>query len=306
MIKVLEIIMPIMIMILIGMIARKNNTISQEANDGLQKFVMNYCLPCVLFNSCLSAQFSWDSIVSMSLVFILLLTSSIVSFQLRKKQFPYHNFPLLFSAQETGMLGIPLFMTLFSSAYAYRIGVLDVAQAFVAIPVIAILQADTTSNPSIISIIKKVFTSPLLLMSMLGLVLNLSGIINILNNVGIGSILTSVTSFIGQPVNAVILFCVGYNFKLEPSNIKQVLKICCLHFVVFAIFCIIIQLVLCFVANVDMQTRWAVLLYCALPGSFLTTGLSKTNEESKISASVCSILTVLCLIIFCMMAIIAI
>lgn len=300
---VLEIIMPIFVTILIGVLAKKRNMISEETSKGLQQFVMTFCLPCVLFNSCLTGNFGMESITAMVLVMPLVFLSSVWAFKIRKKKYTYHNIPLLFSSQETGMLGIPLFMTLFGTAHAYRMGVLDVAQGFIAIPVIAILSTDTGENPSISYVIKKVFRSPLLLMSILGLSLNLTGAINVLNDIGVGGIITEVTSFISQPVSAVILFCVGYNFSLGTQNRKDVFELCALHFVIFAVFCAIMQGILYFVPNVDTATRWAILLYCALPGSYLTAGLGRTKEESAVAASVCSILTVVCLLIFSVMAI---
>ena len=193
-------------------------------------------------------------------------------------------------------------MTLFGTAQAYRMGILDVAQSVVAIPVIAILSADTGKNPSAGYVIKKVLQSPLLLMSLLGLALNLTGAMDVLDE--IGGIITETTGFLAQPVSAVILFCVGYNFSLGKGNRKHVFRICGLHFAVFGIFCVMIQGFLFFVPSVDAETRWSILLYCALPGSYLTAGLGRTKEESAVAASVCSILTVICLVIFCIMAIV--
>ena len=145
-IKVLEIIMPIFVTILLGVVAKKKHMISEEANKGLQQFAMTFCLPCVLFNSCLTGNFGMESVTAMVLVVPLVFLSSLWSFRVRKKKYPYHNLPQIFSSQETGMLGIPLFMTLFGTAHAYRMGVLDVAQAIISIPVIAILSADTEKN----------------------------------------------------------------------------------------------------------------------------------------------------------------
>ena len=280
-IKVIEIVMPIFVTIYLGIFARKNNKISEEASKGLQQFVMTFCLPCVLFNSCLTASFGVESLTSMLLVMPLIFISSVWS---------------------SGMLGIPLFITLFGAAHAYRMGVLDVAQSVVAIPVIAILSADTGKNPSAGYVAKKVFSSPLLLMSLAGLGINLTGAMDMLNTIGIGGVITEVTGFLSTPVSAVILFCVGYNFTMEKENIKDVLAICSLHFIVFAVICTVIQIVLNFVPSVDMQTRWAILLYCALPGSYLTASLGRTKEDRAVAASVCSILTVVCLVVFCIMA----
>lgn len=299
---VLEIIVPILVIILLGVYAKRTNMISIDENKGLQQFVMKFGLPCVLFNSCLNAQIQAESITTMLLVLPLMLLSAILAFQLRKNKYPYSNFPQLFSAQESGMLGIPLYMTLFGAAQAYRMGVLDLAQSVVAIPVIAILSTNAGENLSISSIVKKVALSPFLIMSVLGLVLNLSGIIHVLNDAGIGSIILETTGFVSQPVSAVILFSVGYNFSIGEGNKKQIFEICALHLGLFALFCVIIQTAL-FLVPTEVETRWAILLFCTLPSSFLAPTLAKTEEESAIASSVCSLLTVVCLIIFIIMTI---
>lgn len=299
---VLEIIVPIFVAIFLGMLAKRRNMISQEENKGLQQFVTNFGLPCVLFNSCLTANLGAESITSMVLLLPLLLLSSIWSFRARKKTYAYSNLPLAFSAQESGMLGIPLFMTLYGAEQAYRMGVLDLTQSFIAIPVIAILASNVGENPSVGSIIKKVFQSPLLLMSLLGLALNLTGMADLLNAVGIGSVITETTGFIAQPVSAVILFSVGYNFSIGEGNRKQIFRLCGLHFGVFAVFCVIIQALLFLLPAVELETRIAILIYCTLPPSFLTPGFGKTEEEVTIISGVCSILTVVSLVIFCVVA----
>ena len=54
--------------------------------------------------------------------------------------------------------------------------------------------------------------------------------------------------------------------------------------------------------NVDSLTRWAVLLYCALPGSYLSPGLGRSAEDATMASGVCSVLTATCLAVFCVMA----
>ena len=74
------------------------------------------------------------------------------------------------------MLGVPLIMVLFGTAQSYRMGVLDLAQAVISIPSITILSANPQETPSPAKIIRSILTSPLLIFSLLGLVLNLTGI----------------------------------------------------------------------------------------------------------------------------------
>ena len=301
---VAQVVAPIFAAIILGILAKKKNWISQEGVQGFQQFVMKIGLPCVVFNSCLTADMGAESISSMALVLPLVLLATLWAFRARRKQFPYHNLPQLFTAQETGMLGIPLFMILFGADQAYRMGVLDLTQAVTAYPVIAILTADTGENPTVSTIVKKVLASPLLIMSLLGLTLNLSGVGQWLDAVGIGPVITESTSFLSQPVSALMIFSVGYNFSLAKGSRGAILKISVIHFLMYALFCVIIQLALFLVPNVDALTRWVILLSCMLPASYLAPGLGRSEEDYTVASGVCSVLTVTSLIVFCIMAVI--
>ena len=270
--------------------------------QGFQTFVMKIGLPCVVFNSCLTAQMGVESVSSMALVLPCMLIATFWAFRARKKRFPYRNLPQLFCAQETGMLGIPLFMILFGADQAYRMGILDLTQSVTAIPVIALLSADAGENPSPADIAKKVIVSPLLLMSLLGLALNLSGAADWLNSVGIGPVITETTTFLSTPISALMIFAVGYNFSLEKGSRSTIFRISAIHFIGFALFCLLIQGALLLIPNVDALTRWAILLYCTLPGSYLATGLGRTRDDYVMASGVCSILTVVSLLIFCVIA----
>lgn len=302
---VAEVIAPIFVSIFLGVLARRKKLLTPENIQGLQQFAVKFGLPCVVFNACLTANMGVESLSSMALVLPLVFISTLWAFRARKKLFPYHNLPQLFTAQETGMLGIPLFMILFGADQAYRMGVLDLTQAVTAFPTIAILAADTGENPTVRGIVKKVLSSPLLIMSLLGLTLNLTGIADWLDAVGISGIITESTTFLAQPVSAVMIFSVGYNFSLARGKREAIFRISAIHFAMFAVFCLIIQGALCLIPNVDSLTRWVILLYCFLPGSYLAPGLGKSEEDYTVASGVCSILTVVCLIVFCIMAAVA-
>ena len=303
-ITVAEVIAPIFTAIFLGVLARRKKLLTQENVQGLQQFVVKFGLPCVVFNSCLTADIGAESLTSMALVLPCVLISTFWAFRARKKRFPYHNLPQMFTAQETGMLGIPLFMILFGADQAYRMGVLDLTQAVTAYPVIAILMADAGENPSVSDIVKKVFSSPLMIMSLLGLALNLTGIGTWMNTIGIGGIITESTSFLAQPVSAMMIFSVGYNFSLAKGNRGTIFKISTIHFAMFTVFCGIIQGALFLLPNVDALTRWAILMYCTLPASYLAPGLGRSEEDYTVASGVCSVLTVVCLMVFCIMAVV--
>lgn len=300
--SVARVIVPILVAIFLGILSRKKGLLTQAEAKGLQQFVLKFGLPCVVFNSCLTARIGLESLSSMVLVLLVMFPSAIWSFRARKKWFPYHNLPMLFSAQESGMIGIPLFLILFGKAEAYRIGVLDVTQAVLAYPVIALLTANVGENPTPGQIVKKILSSPLLLMSLLGLILNFSGAGQWLNEIGIGPLITESTGLLSQPVSVLMIFSIGYNFSMDRKNRSVILKISAIHLGYFMLGCGLIQAVLLLLPEVDAMTRWAVLLFCALPASYLAPGLGRTEEEYTVSSGVCSLLTVACLLVFCVIA----
>lgn len=303
-INIVQVIAPIFVSVFLGILTRKKNLMSAAEIRGLQKFVMNFGLPCVVFNSCLTANIGAESVGTLLLTSPLILLCMLWGFRARRKYFHYHNFPFLFTAQESGMLGIPLFMILFGTAEAYRMGILDIAQAPITYVGIAILSADAGENPTPLYIIKRILSSPLMIMSALGLILNLSGIGAWLDTIGIGKVITETTTFISQPVSAMMIFSVGYNFSLASGNRSAIFRISILHFCVFLAVGLIVQLGLFLIPGVDALTRWAVLMYSTLPASYLTPGLGRTEEDYTVTSGVCSILTVVSLVVFCIIAII--
>ena len=50
--------------------------------------------------------------------------------------------------------------------------------------------------------------------------------------------------------------------------------------------------------NVESMTRWVMLLYFTLPGSYLTPALGKTEKDQRVISSACSLLTLFCLVVF--------
>lgn len=302
-VTVAQVITPIFTAVFLGMLARSRQMLKAEEIRGLQQFVMKFGLPCVIFNSCLTADITAESLSTMALVSPFMIGATLWAFRARKKKLPYHNLPQLFCAQETGMLGIPLFMILFGVGEAYRMGILDLAQAPAAYPTIAVLSADAGENPSRKEIVKKVLSSPLLVMSVLGLTLNLTGIGSWMDSIGIGGIITESTGFLAQPVSALMIFSVGFNFSLENGSRKTIFKLSALHLAWTVGFGLAIQLVLFLLPNVDSLTRWSVLMYSTLPASYLAPTLGRTEEDFTVASGVCSILTIVSLAVFCVMAI---
>ena len=252
----LQTVIPILVCIGLGVLARKKELLTPDQVGGIQQFVLKFCIPPVLFNSCLEAQIGVENLTTMAMLLPVLLLSSLWAFRVRNKKFPYHNFPMLFAAHETGMIGLPLCIILFGAREAYRMGILDMTQGLISIPVMVILASDTGKGASVKTVIRKVLMSPMLIMSVLGFVLGLSGTMDRLDAVGVGGVIRETTGFLAQPVSAAMLFSIGFNFSLSLENRREILKIAGIGFAFSTAACLIMQGVLFLVPDVDAVTRW--------------------------------------------------
>lgn len=64
------------------------------------------------------------------------------------------------------------------------------------------------------------------------------------------------------------------------------------------------QAILCLLPGVEAEMRWAILMYTTLPGSYIATTLGRTREEEEeITSGVCSLLTIVSLVVFCVIAV---
>ena len=304
-ISTLTVMAPIVGAVALGLISRKRNWLTEAENRGLQQYAIRIGLPCVVFNSCLTMELNSGALLSMAMILPILLIGCLWSFRARGGKYPYHNLPLLFSAQETGMMGIPLFITLFGASEAYRMGVLDLTQAIIAYPVLAILTAPAGEDVSAGKMAKNlmnILKSPFLIMSLLGLFLNLCGARALLARIGLLGAVTGTAEFLSRPLTTVMLFSVGFTFSLSPENRSQILRLSLGHFLVFGLYGLAVQGILLLIPSVDSLTRWVMALYFTLPASYLAAGLGKNSREGAIASGVSSITTLLSLISFCVIA----
>ena len=303
MISVVQLVLPIFAVVFLGVLARKKSMFSPGEIQAFQRFVIEFCLPCLLFQSCLTAQLGAEALTGL-LVPVVLLATTVWGFRVGKKWFPYFNTPFAFCCKETGMMGIPLFMILFGAEQAYRMGILNLTQAIVGFPMMAIMSSSSASAASPKKILGEMIRSPLILMSIGGMALNLTGVWTWMQGIGVDQIVTDTFDYLSQPVSMIMLFCVGYNFTMTPENTREILKMSAVHVVVFLIVGLVLQGALCLFPGVDAMTRWTMVIYAILPASFLLPSFGKCQLDSNITSGVCSVTTAVTLAAFCMVAVI--
>ena len=91
--NIAQVIAPILAAVVLGMVARRREIMTAQDVRGLQQFVMKFGLPCVIFNSCLTADIGAESLTSMVLVIPSVLFGTLWAFRTRKKPCPTTTCP---------------------------------------------------------------------------------------------------------------------------------------------------------------------------------------------------------------------
>lgn len=294
-ITVLETILPIAAAMLAGFLIRKKKILSPEGVQGMQDFACKIGLPCLMFRSCYTAEFSPQTLVSMAVVLPTALLLLLISLLLVRRRGATPSLPLYLATKEGGMLGMPLFLILFGEDQIFRMASLDASQLFVAILTISIVSAGASLSSK--ELLRRVFTSPLMLGALTGLILNLTGLRALLTPSGADLLITTTADFFCAPISCIILVTIGYTFSLRQCAQGGALRLCAIMWAVFAAQCLLIQGLLSLVPDTVAETRWAVLLFCALPPTFMAPSVSR-EEDRAVAAGVCSICTVMTMAVF--------
>ena len=80
-VTVAQVVAPIFAAIFLGILAKKKTWVTAENVQGYQKFVMKIGLPCVVFNSCLTAKIGLESLTSMGLILPALFLATLWAFR---------------------------------------------------------------------------------------------------------------------------------------------------------------------------------------------------------------------------------
>mgnify|MGYP007085126880 CR=1 FL=1 len=119
--QVVQMVLPIVIMLGLGMLCRRKNIFDMSGLAGLKSVVGDICLPVVLFNAFFTAHYSGTVALTFVLVYLSFGAALGLGFALRKLAAPHGKFfPFLLASAEGGMLGYALYGVLMalSSTFA--------------------------------------------------------------------------------------------------------------------------------------------------------------------------------------------
>lgn len=216
-IQILNMVLPVVLMLAIGVICRRTNMISREGINTLKSVVVNITLPAVIINAFATMKYSVNNIILTALMFGVCVAAWFLGKVLKTVLHMDSRFvPFLTTGFEAGMLGYSLFMLLYGSENISAFACIDLGQVLFVFTLYKILLGlDGEESPSMGQLMSDMMHSPTIIAIIVGVLLGATGIYSSLTASGISSVIDACTDFISAPTGVIILLCIGYDLVFD-------------------------------------------------------------------------------------------
>lgn len=218
--EVLGRVAPLLVLIGFGYILQRWQYFEDTSYQRLQHFLINICIPCLLFASFVKMEFH-ASYAWVSISYFLLMTALLaVGFLLQRLfRFKYRFFPFLLSSFGFGTMGLPLFSSMFGLENVEYISVLGIGhEFFIAVVFLPLAQTYFSAQKLQARQVAKALLNPTMVMVVLALAINFSGLTQVLSSNVLGVGLLGAISSLGGLTLVLALILIGYRLKFSDKG----------------------------------------------------------------------------------------
>lgn len=297
---VLQVILPVFAGFAAGLIGRKRLWLDDRGCACVKDIIMKIILPLSLFNAMLFNNYSSKTLiiiatgcVSMYLMYAisLLLRHLVPS---RKKYFPF-----AMTSWEGGCIGVPLALLAYGTSGMSNVGLLDFGHGlFLFIFAIPFLQLLDGKKPGVKEIVKMVFTIPVFDAILLGVVLGSCGVGSWLSQSSLYPVFESVINSITGSLGFLIMMTVGYSFKIDKGNMKEILLTCFLRLILGCSVCALAVFTISRFSPMSRDLIKVFILVYTLPPSYGLPSFAKMEGNLDYISGVISVSTIISLLVF--------
>lgn len=234
----LQIVAPVLIMLIIGMVCRKIKVLSQTGIDNIKKFITTFALPVSVFHAVGTATYNQSVLMVLFIMMLVVVLGFVLGFACKRfVKEPYRKyFPYLMTVYEGGMMAYPLYQSLMGAEKMSDIALVDVSCGIFAFGVYfgMLTMTDQGIRVSGKELLQNALKSPVFMALLIGLLVGATGLLVRFINTDAGPVYVAMKDMIAAPVSAMILLCVGYEFHLEKSSIGVCIQTVLFRFVIQA------------------------------------------------------------------------
>ena len=298
-IHVLYTALPVFAALFIGILCRKRNILSRDGVDTLRKLAVDITPPAVLFSAFATAEYTPRNMLIPLLIFALCIAALALGFAAKKLfKFESRLMPYLMTGFEAGMLGYGLFALLYPGQSTANFAIIDLGQVLF---VFTVYKGLIMGKGSAKELARQAFSSPVLWAILAGMFFGITGLYTALKPSGVSDVIDKIAEFIAAPTSCLILISIGYDLQFKETPWKNVLKYTGLRLVVMAVILAAAVFVNRSVLGGAMH-EGALILLMILPAPYVLPIFSDAEDERTDIASTLSVMTLLSLVLFSVMA----
>ena len=297
--EVLEIVLPVLAMIILGILCRKWKLLDQSGVNNMKTLVTNIMLPVAIFHALATAEYSGKIGILVLIMFVMLLISFGAGFWMKRfMDEPYKKYlPFLVCIYEGGMMAYPLYTSLCGSENLSQIAVLDIAGLLFGFSVYMGMLGQTENGEKINA--KSLFYSALRTPAFIGLTRMSTRLLDS----PFGNCYLSVENILTTAITPIILIVVGYSMELAPELISPCLKTILLRVLLQAVMIAGVLMAVKYLAGGSRLLNLAVITYMSSPATFSMQTFLRKKESSAYASTTNSLYCVVSILVYITLAV---
>lgn len=305
--NVLQIVMPVLVMIILGMLCRKWKILTGEGVANMKVLVTNVMLPVAIFHALATAEYNRETGILILIMLIMLIVSFSLGFVLKPfLKGKYQRYlPFMVSVYEGGLMAYPLYTSLCGSENLSHVAVLDIAGLLFGFSIYMGMLGQVEDGGKID--VKKLFSSairtPAFIASVLGIIAGLSKIIIILLDSPFGGVYQSVENILTTSVTAIILLVVGYSMELNANLLKPCITTILLRMILQGVMMAGVLFAVHSLVGDSQIVNLAIITYMSSPATFSMQTFMKDEEGSAYVSTTNSMYCLVSILVYIILAV---
>ena len=304
--KVLEIISPVLVMIILGILCRKWKLLNKNGIDSMKALVTNIMLPVAIFHALATSDYGAETAKLVGIMFIMLVVSFGIGFLMKPLMTENYRkyLPFMVSVYEGGSMAYPLYTSLCGQDNLSQIAVLDIAGLLFGFSIYMGMLGQTENGEKInvknlaVSAVK----TPAFIASVLGIIAGLTGVLKLLLASPAGGIYTSVESILTTALTAIILIVVGFSMELTPELFGPCVRTIVMLIVLQAVMIECVLLAVHSFIGSNKLLDLAVITYMSAPATFSMQTFLKREDGSAYVSTTNSLYCIVSVVVYMILA----
>ena len=305
---VLQIVMPVLVMIILGMLCRKWKILTGEGVANMKVLVTNVMLPVAIFHALATAEYNKETGILILIMLVMLIVSFSLGFVLKPfLKGKYQRYlPFMVSVYEGGLMAYPLYTSLCGSENLSHVAVLDIAGLLFGFSIYMGMLGQTENGEKINakSLFYSALKTPAFIGTVLGIIAGLTGLINRLMDSSFGPGYLSAESILTTAITPIILIVVGYSMELVPELIGPCIKTIFLRIILQAAMIMGVLIAVKYLVGSSRLLNLAIIIYMSSPATFSMQTFLKKKESSAYASTTNSLYCIVSILVYIVLAVV--